>query len=94
MGSPRGPLGLRNLAEKRIAPRFFSGIENRARAAAGARFSCSPSGNILTHLAMGLPVILLAPFWVFLGALLVSLRVLLVALRCLLGLTWPPSGCS
>ena len=39
-------------------------------------------------------VALLAPFWVLLGALLASLRVLLVALRCLLGLSWLPFGSS
>ena len=37
---------------------------------------------------------LLASFWVLWGAILASLRVLLVALRCLLGLSWLPSGCS
>ena len=37
---------------------------------------------------------LLAPFWVLLGALLASLRVLLVALRCLLGLSSVPFGSS
>ena len=33
---------------------------------------------------------LLAPFWVLLGARLASFLVLLVALRCLLGFSWPP----
>ena len=48
----------------------------------------------LTKIALELSVALLAPFWVLLGALLASLRVLLVALRCLLGLSWLPFGCS
>ena len=44
----------------------------------------------MTHFAFELSMALLASFWVFLGALLASFRVLLVAPRCLLGLSWPP----
>ena len=44
----------------------------------------------MTHFAFELSMALLASFWVVLGALLASFRVLLVAPRCLLGLSWPP----
>ena len=44
----------------------------------------------MTHFAFALSLAVLAPFWLLLGALLASLRVLLVAPRCLLGLSWPP----
>ena len=37
-----------------------------------------------------LSLVLAASFWVLLGALLASFRVLLVAPRCLLGLSWLP----
>ena len=94
MGSPRDPPGPRALAEKRFALRLFSGIENRARASAGARFPHRLSRAFLTRSALELSMALLASFGGLLGTLLASLRVLLVALRCLLGLSWLHSGCS
>ena len=86
-GQPLPPLG-------RIADRPFSGIENRAGAWAGARFSPLAPRVCLTKLALELSVALLASFWVLLGPLSASLRVLLAALRSLLGFSWPPFGSS
>ena len=90
MGSPRDPPVLRKWSEKKVACRFFSGIENRARASAGARFPLPLSRVLLTELALELSMALLAPVEVLLGIILASLLVLLVALRCLLGFSWPP----
>ena len=87
MGSPRKPFELRKRPKNKLACRHFSGIENRARAEAGARFPPQTSRVGMTHLAFEISMALLASFWVLLGALLASLRVLLVAPRCLLGLS-------
>ena len=73
-----------------FAPRLLSGIENGTRAFAGARFSLRLSRAFLSKIALELSMARLASFWVVLRALLASFRVLLVAPRCLLGLSWLP----
>ena len=81
MGSSRDSPGLRTRAEKRFACRQFSGIENRAGASAGARFSPRLSLAFLTKIAVELSMASLASFWGALGGSL--------------GLTsGAPSGCS
>ena len=79
MGAPRDLPGLRKGSEKKFAPRFFSGIESRARASAGARFSCLSSGIGMTF---------------GFRALDGSLGFLLGALGGSLGLTSGALGCS
>ena len=62
MGPPRGPPELLNWIGNKLAPRLFSGIENRARASAGARFPMPTSRVGMTHLALEFSMALLAPF--------------------------------
>ena len=104
MGSPRWPFEFQKWPENKLACRHFSGIENRARAVAGARFSPQTFRFFDTFGLRALDVSLgfllgalgdsLGLTSGALGGFSVSLGALLASFWMLLRPSYPPIRCS